>query len=64
MGYLESHKDFIENSFSEPIMEEDMNVRSLRSGSITHGNEMSFLDFADLFKTFRFKSFSDLIPKL
>ena len=39
-------------------MEEDLNVRSLRSGSITHGNEMSFLDFADLFKTFRFVSAS------
>ena len=42
--------------FSEPIMEEELNGRSLRSGSITHGNEMSFLDFADLFRTFRFEN--------
>ena len=40
--------------FSEPIMEEEVNTRSLRSWSITHGNEMSFLDFADLFKIFRY----------
>ena len=45
--------DFTLLSISEPIMEEELNTRSLRSGSITHGNEMSFLDFADLFKTFR-----------
>ena len=37
-------------------MEEELNGRSLRSGSITHGNEMSFLDFADLFRTFRFEN--------
>ena len=29
-------------------------MRALRSGSITHGNEMGFQDFADLFKIFRF----------
>ena len=28
-------------------------MRALRSGSITHGNEMGFQDFADLFKIFR-----------
>ena len=46
--------NLIEIIFSEPIMEEETDVKSLRSGSITIGNELSFLDFADLLKTFRF----------
>jgi len=45
---------------SEPIMEEELNVKSLRSGSITHGNEMSFQDFADLFKTFSIRLRKDV----
>ena len=39
--------------YSEPILEEEPSLRGLGSGSITHGNEMSFQDFADLFKIFR-----------
>ena len=47
-------KYFIENYFSEPILEEDLSGKGLRTGSITHGKEMSFQDFEDLFKIFRF----------
>merc|ERR1719397_728161 len=45
---------------SEPILEEDSNMKSLRSGSITHGNEMSFEDFADLFKIFSIRLRKDI----
>ena len=49
--------------FSEPILEEDFGKGSLRaSGSITHGSEMSFQDFADLFKIFRLENIPSLIP--
>ena len=49
--------------FSEPILEEDFGKGSLRaSGSITHGSEMSFQDFADLFKIFRLENIPGLIP--
>ena len=49
--------------FSEPILEEDFGKGSLRaSGSITHGSEMSFQDFADLFKIFRLENILGLIP--
>ena len=40
--------------FSETILEEDFGIRDLRARSVTHGNEMSFQDFADLFKIFRY----------
>ena len=39
--------------FSETILEEDFGLRGLRARSVTHGSEMSFQDFADLFKIFR-----------
>eukprot|EP00092_Neocalanus_flemingeri_P052031 GFUD01060685.1.p1 GENE.GFUD01060685.1~~GFUD01060685.1.p1 ORF type:complete len:103 (-),score=7.60 GFUD01060685.1:19-294(-) len=41
-------------------MEEESSVKCLRSGSITHGNEMSFQDFADLFKTFSIRLRKDV----
>ena len=45
---------------SEPIMEEESSMKSLRSGSITHGKEMSFQDFADLFMTFSIRLRKDI----
>ena len=49
-------RDFIGffSRFSETILEEDFGIRDLRARSVTHGNEMSFQDFADLFKIFRY----------
>ena len=49
-------RDFIWffSRFSETILEEDFGIRDLRARSVTHGNEMSFQDFADLFKIFRY----------
>merc|ERR1719195_145933 len=45
---------------SEPILEEEPSLRGLGSGSITHGNEMSFQDFADLFKIFSIRLRKDI----
>lgn len=45
---------------AEPIMEEESSMKSLRSGSITHGKEMSFQDFADLFMTFSIRLRKDI----
>jgi phosphatidylinositol phospholipase C epsilon len=45
---------------SEPIPEEDSSIKSLRSGSITHGKEMGFQDFADLFMTFSIRLRKDI----
>ena len=45
---------------AEPIMEEESSMKSLRSGSITHGKEMSFHDFADLFMTFSIRLRKDI----
>ena len=41
-------------------MEEESSMKSLRSGSITHGKEMSFQDFADLFMTFSIRLRKDI----
>ena len=40
------------------VIPEDPGLKQLRSGSITHGSELSFRDFKDLFKLFRFVIFS------
>ena len=45
---------------AEPILEEESSLKSLRSGSITHGKEMAFQDFADLFMTFSIRLRKDI----
>ena len=45
---------------AEPILEEESGMKNLRSGSITHGKEMSFQDFADLFISFSVRLRKDI----
>jgi hypothetical protein len=37
----------------DSIQEEVSSIKGLRSGSITHGSELTFLEFLELFKSFR-----------